>query len=308
MAQQRKALGKGIGALIPSAAPRRAPASVSVPPPAPEGDRVDKIPLEAIDLNPHQPRIHFEESDLQELAASVAERGVLQPILVRPLPHGRYQLVAGERRLRASQRAGRKEIPALVKQMNDDESLLVAIIENVQRADLNPVEEAQGYQVLLDEFGLKQDEVARRVGKSRPAIANALRLLQLPKETQDQIRAGRISAGHARALLGLDDEEARSALTREILEGTLSVRDVERAVQEKRPKSPKKTRKTDPDVAVMESDLSRALGTKVTITTSRSGDGRGRVELNFYSHDDLGRLVELLRSASRNAKAHTARA
>lgn len=308
MAQQRKALGKGIGALIPSATPRRAPISVPTPAATPEGDRVEKIPLDAIDLNPNQPRVHFDESDLKELAASVAERGVLQPILVRPLPHGRYQLVAGERRLRASQRAGRSEIPALVKQMNDDESLLVAIIENVQRADLNPVEEAQGYQVLLDEFGLKQDDVARRVGKSRPAIANALRLLQLPSETQDQIRSGRISAGHARALLGLDDDEARAALTREILESSLSVRDVEKAVQEKRSKPTKKPRKTDPDVVVMESDLSRVLGTKVTITTSRSGDGRGRVELNFYSHDDLGRLVDILRSASRNAKAHSARA
>lgn len=306
MAQQRKALGKGIGALIPSATPRRSPATMPPPPEPADGDHVDHIPLEAIDLNPHQPRVHFEESDLQELSASVAERGVLQPILVRPLPHGRYQLIAGERRLRASQRAGRKEIPALVKQMNDDESLLVAIIENVQRADLNALEEAQGYQVLLDEFGLKQDEVAKRVGKSRPAIANALRLLQLPEETQDQIRAGRISAGHARALLGLENDEARAALTQEILDGGLSVREAEKTVQEKRTKPGKKQRAVDPDVAVMESDLSRALGTKVTIATSRSGDGRGRVELNFYSHDDLGRLVDILLSAARNPKARSA--
>lgn len=306
MAQQRKALGKGIGALIPSAPARRAPVAPPVAAPAEPGDRVEKIPLEAIDLNPNQPRVHFEESDLQELSASVSEHGVLQPILVRPLPSGRFQLIAGERRLRASQRAGRGEIPALVKQISDDESLLIAIIENVQRADLNPIEEAQGYQVLLDDFELTQDEVAKRVGKSRPAVANALRLLQLPAEAQDHIRAGRMSAGHARALLGLDDPEAVEALTRSILEDKLSVRDVEKTVQEKRARPKNKAPATDPDVAVMESDLSRALGTKVTIAASRSGDGRGRVELNFYSNDDLGRLVEILLSAARNPKAKSA--
>lgn len=308
MAHQRKALGKGIGALIPTAAARRAPAAAPQPPSIPPGERVDTLPLESIDLNPNQPRVHFEETDLQELSASVAERGVLQPILVRPLPHGRYQLIAGERRLRASQRAGLKEIPALVKQMNDDESLLVAIIENVQRADLNPLEEAQGYHVLQDEFGLKQDDIAKRVGKSRPAIANALRLLQLPEDVQDEVRAGRISAGHARALLGLDDDEMREALARQIVDDDLSVRDIEKAVQEKKKKAPGKASVKDPDVAVMESDLSRALGTKVTIQTTRSGDGRGRVEINFYSHDDLGRLVDLLLAAPQGRKHRAARA
>lgn len=308
MAQHRQALGKGIGALIPSATSRRAPAPLPPRSSAPPGDEVRKLPLEAIDLNPRQPRIHFEEADLRDLAASVAERGVLQPILVRPVEGGRFQLIAGERRLRASQRAGLSEIPALVKTMNDDESLLVAIIENVQRADLNALEEAQGYQVLADDFGLTQDEIAKRVGKSRPAIANAVRLLQLPTETQDQIRAGRLSAGHARALLGLDDAEARAALTRQIVDGNLSVREVEKAVQGQRAKAPKPAPQKDPDVAVMESDLSRALGTKVTIVTGRSGDGRGRVELNFYSHDDLGRLVDILQNAARNSKARAASA
>lgn len=307
MAQQRKALGKGIGALIPTAA-RRAPAATTPVPSTPPGERVDKLPLESIDLNPNQPRLHFAEADLQDLSASVAERGVLQPILVRPLPHGRYQLIAGERRLRASQRAGLQEIPALVKQMNDDESLLVAIIENVQRADLNPLEEAHGYRVLQDEFDLTQEEIAKRVGKSRPAIANALRLLQLPEEVQDEVRAGRISAGHARALLGLDDDELREALTRRIVDDDLSVRDIERAVQEKRTRSPGKTSSKDPDVAVMESDLSRALGTKVTIHTTRSAEGRGRVEINFYSHDDLGRVVDLLLAAPQGRKHRAARA
>lgn len=306
MAQHRQALGKGIGALIPSATPRRAPAPLESRPQRPPSDDVRKIPLENIDLNPRQPRIHFEEADLRDLAASVAERGVLQPILVRPLSGGRYQLIAGERRLRASQRAGLADIPALVKQMNDDESLLVAIIENVQRADLNALEEAHGYEVLADEFGLTQDQIAKRVGKSRPAIANALRLLQLPEPTREAIRAGRLSAGHARALLGLDDDAAREDLTRQILDESLSVRDVERTVQEKRSKPPKATPKKDPDVAVMESDLSRALGTKVTIVAGRADDGRGRVEINFYSHDDLGRLVDILRNAARNSKAKAA--
>lgn len=307
MAQPRKALGKGIGALIPSAGAKRQTSAPAPRPSAPEGDLVQKLSIQAIDLNPRQPRAHFGEADLQELAASIAERGVLQPILVRPLPQGRYELVAGERRLRASQRAGLTDVPALVKQMNDDESLLIAIIENVQRADLNPLEEARGYQVLLSEFGLKQDDVARRVGKSRPAIANALRLLQLPEKTQDEIRAGRISAGHARALLGLADPKARESLARQIVESGLSVRDAEKAVQKARTKPARQTPKTDPDVAVMESDLSRALGTKVAIHTSLSGDGRGRVELNFYSNDDLGRLVDILLQAAQTAKARAAK-
>ncbi|MDG2308114.1 MAG: ParB/RepB/Spo0J family partition protein [Candidatus Binatia bacterium] len=309
MAQPRKALGKGIGALIPSAAPRRQPMAPPPQPAAPDGDRVEKIALDAIELNPNQPRVHFGESDLQELSASIAEHGVLQPILVRPLPEGRYQLIAGERRLRASLRADLADIPALVKPMNDDESLLVAIIENVQRADLNPLEEAQAFQVLLTEFELTQDEVAKRVGKSRPAIANALRLLHLPEDTQQEIRAGRISAGHARALLGLEDPGARETLTRQIIDGSLSVREVEKAVQEKRTKpASKPAPKADPDVAIMEADLSRALGTKVSIATTHSEDGRGRVELSFYSHDDLARLVDLLRRAAHGSKSRSARA
>lgn len=301
MAQHRQALGKGIGALIPSAAPRRAAMPGLPAKPSPEeGEVVRKIALAAIDVNPRQPRVRFEEAELQELTTSIEEKGVLQPILVRPLPSGRYELVAGERRLRASQRAGRAEIPALVKQMTDDESLLVAIIENVQRADLDPLEEAGGYQRLQSEFALTQDEIARRVGKSRPAIANALRLLHLPAATQEEIRRGRLTAGHARALLGMEDPAAREALTQKVLEGGLSVRDTERVVQGARKKTSLagQPTTTDPDVALMESDLSRALGTKVAIATSRAGDGRGRVELSFYSHDDLARLVQLLMSAN----------
>ena len=156
MAQQRRALGKGIGALIPSAGSRRAEAPDMGAPAAAEGERVERIALDAIDLNPHQPRTEFDEAKLAELTESVRERGVLQPILVRPKEPGSYELVAGERRLRASQRAGLKKIPALVKTMTDDESLLLAIVENVQRADLNALEEAQGYQVLLKDFGLSQ--------------------------------------------------------------------------------------------------------------------------------------------------------
>ncbi len=296
MAQPRRALGKGIGALIPSASPRRAENSSLPRAAAPEGELVQKLALAAIDVNPRQPRAHFEEADLQDLATSIEERGVLQPILVRPKPDGRYELVAGERRLRASQRAGRSEIPALVKAMSDDESLLIAIIENVQRADLDPLEEAQAYRALQEEFDLKQEEIARRVGKSRPTIANALRLLQLPESTQSQIRSGKLSAGHARALLGLDGTSEREALARRIVEGGLSVRETEKAVQQgRKPAAKSAPSPSNPDIRVMESDLSRALGTKVSIHASRGQ--QGRVEIRFYSDDDLARLVDLLRAA-----------
>jgi ParB family chromosome partitioning protein len=299
----RKALGKGIGALIPAAPARRpAPANEPVAPPEatiPPRGLVQEIPLDHIDVNPRQPRARFDDQAIADLASSIRDRGVLQPILVRTLDEGRYELIAGERRLRASRLAGLERIPALVKEANDSESLVLAIVENVLRADLTALEEARAYQSLMAEFSLTQDEVARRVGKSRPAVTNTLRLLQLPAEAQRDLEEGRITAGHARALLAAPTDAARSALGREIVTRGLTVRDAEKAVARTRAKP---ASGGDPDVRRMESDLSRALGTKVAIHTGK--DGKGTVEIAFFSHDDLARVAAQL--LARKHAAHGA--
>jgi ParB family transcriptional regulator, chromosome partitioning protein len=283
----RQALGKGIGALIPSASPRKA-----VPTPAEPSGRnlVHDLPIDAIDVNPRQPRHHFDEQALEDLARSIAETGVLQPVLVRKISAGRFELVAGERRLRACRKAGLKEIPAVVRESSDSESLMLAIVENVQRADLGALEEARAYQALIDEFELTQEEVARRVGKTRPAVSNSLRLLQLPEDTQAEIAAGRLTAGHARALLSVESDQARSTLAKEIVHRNLNVREAERAAS--RTRAPASPPRRDPDVTRIEADLSRALGTKVRIVAARGG--KGSIEIEYYSDDDLGRLVERL--------------
>ncbi|MBM4269204.1 MAG: ParB/RepB/Spo0J family partition protein [Deltaproteobacteria bacterium] len=301
----RQALGKGIGALIPSAPSRRAavlggPEEEAVPP----GARIEEIPVGAIEANPRQPRTRFEEAALEDLARSIAEQGVLQPILVRPLPEGRFELIAGERRLRASRRAGRATIPAVIRRSGDDESLLLAIIENVQRSDLNAIEEALAYRALNEEFGLTQEEVARRVGKTRPAVANALRLLQLPEKIQGDIRSGVLSAGHARAVLAVEGDAARENLAREIVTRGLNVREAEE-VASRASAAPTREAAPDPDVARLAQDLSRIFGTKVSIHTGRGG--KGRVELQFYSDDDLARLGDQLLRRGRSSMAHTAR-
>lgn len=303
----RQALGKGIGALIPSAAGRVRTQMTETRGEAAVPDRavVREIPIAAVGANPRQPRQAFSPEALSELARSIAEHGVLQPILVRAVDSARYELIAGERRLRAARLAGRETVPAVIKQTTDDQSLILAIVENIQRADLSPLEEARGYQELVQAFSLTQEEVAARVGKSRPAVANTLRLLHLPKEVQAELAAGRITAGHARALLALDGDRARIALTREVVQRRLSVRDTELAVT--RAKEPPLSRR-DPDVRRMEAELARALGTKVSIHLSRSAGSPGRVEIAFFSDDDLGRLVDLLLAApTRLPSATTAR-
>ena len=287
----RQALGKGIGALIPSAPSRRGGAAAAQPAPEPPRTGVRHVAVDAIDVNPNQPRAHFDEQGLDELARSIAETGVLQPLLVRTLPGDRFQLIAGERRLRACKRAKLTEVPVLVREATDQESLLLAIVENVQRADLDPIEEARAYRALVEEFELTQEEVARRVGKSRPAVTNSLRLLQLPEETQAEIVAGRLSAGHARALLALDGDDARRTLAREVVQRQLTVREAERAAAKA---GSKPARRPDPDVGRLESDLGRALGTKVRVVPTRGGCGR--IELEYYSDDDLGRLANRLRA------------
>lgn len=310
----RRALGKGIGALIPTAGTRGstdglptasgAAAAVATAPIA-ESDNRDQVRIIAVDRivpNPRQPRTLFAEASLEDLTRSIAEQGVLQPILVRTGLAGTFELIAGERRWRASQRAGKTEIPALVREFADEESLVVALVENVQRADLGPIEEATAFRALIAEFGLTQEEVADRVGKSRSAIANTLRLLNLPESTQAEITAGRLSAGHARAILALESDQAREALTAEILHRNLSVRDTEKAVKTAR--APKPAPRRDPDVVRLEEDLSRTLGTKVGIQL-RGEAGKGRVEIAFFSNNDLGRLSDILLAAGRRSQPLT---
>ena len=295
----RKALGKGIGALIPSAPARRpAPPEVAPIEEAPVRGNVQDVPVDSIDINPRQPRSRFDDQALTELATSIRDRGVLQPILLRVSSKGRFELIAGERRLRATKLAGLERIPALIKEANDSESLVIAIIENVLRADLTALEEARAYQALMEEFSLTQDEVAKRIGKSRPAITNTLRLLHLPEDTQRELEEGRITAGHARALLSVTSPTARVALTREIVTRGMSVRDAEKAVASARSKP---AGGGDPDVRRLESDMSRALGTKVAIRAGK--EGAGTVEIAYFSDDDLARVAAQLLGRRR---AHSA--
>lgn len=245
-----------------------------------------------IEPNREQPRQQFDEAALEELADSIREHGVLQPLLVRPLEGGRYQLVAGERRWRASRMAGLVEVPVIVREMTDEQAGAIALIENLQREDLNAVEEAEGYQSLMQQFGWTQEEVARRVHKSRPAISNALRLLGLPDRYREEIREGRMSAGHARALLALP-EERREAVADQIVQQGLSVREVEAiARRENAPKRAAKTGAPAPDhyfeeVAIA---LGTVLGRKVTI----KGKKAGTLAIEFFDREDLQKLVNLL--------------
>jgi len=302
----RKALGKGIGALIPSAPARRPSADAQpvapVAPPAetpPARGHVREVALDTIAVNPRQPRSRFDQQAIDDLAASIRDRGVLQPILLRTAGPDRYELIAGERRFRASKLAGLETIPALIKEATDSDSLVLAIVENVLRADLTVLEEAHAYEALMNEFELTQDEVAKRVGKSRPAITNTLRLLQLPEDTRRELEDGRITAGHARALLAVSSPTARTALTREIVTRGLSVRDAEKAVARTRTATASVV-ESDPDVRRLESDLSRALGTKVAIRGGR--EGAGTLEIAYFSDDDLARVAGQILGRRRSAQ------
>jgi ParB family chromosome partitioning protein len=283
----RKALGRGLDALIPGAG--RVPAA---PPPvdaATGGEGV--VPIEQITPNPRQPRVEFEESALAELVASIRAQGVIQPLLVRRLSEDSYELIAGERRLRAAERAGLTHVPIFVRDASDAESLELALVENLQRNDLSPLEEAAAYQRLLDEFGHTQEEIAERVGKSRPAVANTLRLLRLPDSIKHDLSRGRLSAGHARVLLSIHDSDAQLRAAKQIVTRQLSVRDAEQLAVAKRGATTIKPAPRDPNRGALERELSAALGTRVRITASGKG---GRIEIEFYSPEELQGLVERL--------------
>jgi len=276
MVETRRGLGRGLSALLDEV---EAPA---------EGGRagLTELPVEAIKASPSQPRRRFDEEEIEALAASIREKGVLQPILVRPAMYaGEYEIVAGERRWRAAVRTGVRTIPALVRSLSDAEVLEIAIVENVQRVDLSPIEEAEGYRALMDRFGRTQADVAQVVGKSRVHVANALRLLQLPEPVKEMVRDGRLTAGHARPLIGAPDA---AQLAEAVAERGLTVRQAE-TLARGRPSAPRKRK--DADTAALENDLSEVLGVRVEI---RDAGGSGELRIRYASLEQLDDLCRRL--------------
>lgn len=273
MAKKQSGLGKGLGALILE---NNVDDMVST----------STLPINEIIPNKEQPRKTFDEGALQELADSITVHGVLQPLLVRPLLSGGYQLIAGERRWRASRMAGLKEVPVIIRELSDSEAMEIAIIENLQREDLNPIEEAEGLQALIDKCDYTQEQVAVSVGKSRPAIANALRLLKLPEEVRQMTKEGEISAGHARALLAFDNQAIMYEVAKQIVSDKLTVRDVERLAKRPTKSAEKKqnAKHRDSFYDEVELSLTDVLGRRVKVYNGRS---KGTLEIEFYSLDDL---------------------
>ncbi len=274
-----KGLGKGLRALIPTV-----PEGIGV------GGEILELPLEKIQPSPHQARRSFDEGALEELAASIKEHGVLQPVVVRPLGDGSYELVVGERRWRACQRAGLKTIPALVKTVDDRTSSEMMLVENLQREDLSPLEAAHAYKRLIEEFGLTQEEVAERVGKSRAFIANMMRLLQLPPEVQALLAQGALSVGHCKAILSLPTPQQQVSLAREVVRRNLSVRETENVAKKTTSPARVPRRGTGAGQANHFAErLQQLLGTKVRVKQWRRG---GKIEILFYSREELERLLE----------------
>lgn len=253
------------------------------------------IDINQIKPNSKQPRKVFDEEKLEELAASIREHGLIQPVILRKAERG-YEIVAGERRWRACRIIGIKEIPCIVKELSDEENMLLAIIENMQREDLNPIEEAEGLKQMIDTYGLTQEEVSRSVGKSRSYIANSLRLLKLPENIAQYLSEGKLSAGHAKALAGVEDEKMQLWLAEEIIKKELSVRQLEKMIREGKPKGRKAAiaKAKSADVKKVEDDLKNALGTRVVLNQNKKGN-KGKIEIEFYSKEELERLIELLK-------------
>ena len=292
MSTKQRGLGRGLGALIDDFS-------------APETQQeVTRLPLQKVEPNPNQPRRRFDEEELQSLADSIAEHGILQPLAVRAMEGGFYQIIAGERRWRAARLAGLKEVPVVVVEADGRTVMELALIENLQRQDLNPMEEAEGYRVLTEEYGLTQEQAAARVGKSRPAVANALRLLALPEDVRSLVEKGELSAGHARAVLSLPTPARQRAAAQKILTLRLSVRQAEAmckrlAAEEKKPEPAK--RPAVNYIAECEKALTRRLDRKVRIV---SGKRKGRFELEFYGEEDLQRLYEALLALDPSEETH----
>ena len=288
-------LGRGLGALIRDESP-------VTPPPADGGSVIHTVPITSIRPNPLQPRRHFEPEALAGLVESIREHGVLQPLLVRSAANG-YELIAGERRLRASQTAGLREIPVIVMAARDDQSLELALVENLQRENLDPIEEAEGYQVLMDRFTMTQEQVAVRVGKARATVANALRLLSLPDEVRLLVSRGALSAGHAKLLSGLPIAEEQVLLARQVVQDNLSVRQLESLIRRRQRTTGRKARVTRDDIPanhlqLLTDKLHQHFGTSVRLYPSRTlANGkkvRGQLVIDYLSTDDLDRILDLL--------------
>lgn len=301
MAKKARGLGKGLDALFgdmevsvePSSKEEESSAVHDIEA-AETHEGIKYIDINNIKPNANQPRKTFDEGKLEELADSIREHGLIQPLVVRKSTNG-YEIVAGERRWRAARIIGIKEIPAIVRELSDEENMLLAIIENMQREDLDPIEEAEGISQMIETYGLSQEQVSKSLGKSRPYITNQLRLLKLPEEIRKMVSDGRLSSGHVRALITIDDEEKQIKLAVQAVEQGMSVRQVEALAKAnknvKKSKSAKK--KKSADVKRVEEDLKVALGTKVNLNQNGK---KGKIEIEFYSKDELERLIELLKS------------
>ncbi|NOQ51137.1 MAG: ParB/RepB/Spo0J family partition protein [Desulfuromonadaceae bacterium] len=280
---KRTALGKGIGALLSSAAQEG-------------GKKYFSCPIEELRPHRHQPRKTFDDGKMAELVASIREKGIIQPLIIRQ-EADHYQIIAGERRWRAAQKAGLERVPVVIQDVTEDWALEIALIENIQREDLNPMEEATAYRHLIDSFDLSQEEVAKRVGKDRSTVANALRLLRLPEKVKDELLANRLSMGHARALLSLENDEDIAEACAEVIRKKLSVRDTEKLVKKIKNivavKKPLKAaiKELDPNVVAVENVLKQTLGTQVKLSPKGKG---GRIEIGYHDQTELERLLELL--------------
>lgn len=282
---EKKALGKGLQALLPEK-------KTLVWKVEQDGQAVSMISLDQILPNRYQPRTTFVEAELEELAQSVKEHGVLQPIVVRRKGDGMYELIAGERRFRAAKIAGMTAIPALVRNSNDEKALAVALVENIQRENLNPIEEAKGYSRLMGEFGLTQDLVSRSVGKDRSSIANIVRLLSLPKDVQQFIESGAISLGHAKVLAGLSTAEAQLQLAQKIVSEQLSVRQIEEMISGQKKHRGTRTKKEEPRrFRNLEEQFRKRLGTKVQVKAGARG---GQLIIHYFSDDELDRITSMI--------------
>ena len=298
MAKQARGLGKGLDALIPQTGIKngKKSASVSTNPLSGNGETVRKVRITMVEPNRKQPRKNFDEDALQELSDSIKEHGVISPILVQDRKD-HYEIIAGERRWRAAKLAGLKEVPVIVKHFTEQEVLEISLIENIQRENLNPIEEAFAYKKLLTEFNLKQDEVAERVSKSRTAVTNSMRLLKLCDKVQQMVIDNMISTGHARTLISIEDPEQQYQLAMKIFDEKLSVRDAEKLVKNiNKPEKTRKKKETDEALKIiyqeMEEKLKQSVGTKVAITPGENG--AGKLEIEFYNHDDLDRIADML--------------
>lgn len=287
----KKGLGKGLDALLGS---NKADDIVAPKVTAKPGEYVESIKIVDIEPNPEQPRSDFDEESLEELAMSIKEHGVITPIIVKKADNGFYQIVAGERRWRASKKAGLKKIPAIVKEFGEMQTQEVALIENLQRKDLNPVEEALGYRKLMDDFSLTQEEISQKMGKSRSSVANSLRLLTLSEEVISYVRKGELSFGHAKVILSLGSKTQQKEIAQKVVKEGLSVRATEELVNKKPPK-PKKEKKADLNVRLafkeIEKSVSSSLGTNVKI--SSKGD-KGTIQIEYYSSEQLERIIKIL--------------